>query len=88
VFLGVGRLSLKNGTIYRISTVADIFLNILKLLTKWKPGCLYETMPYIYSVAGLVAILYFDIPAGYGSGALLLFSALLIWKMRKEYRSF
>ena len=67
--------------------MAEIFLNLLKLLTKWKPDWLYKAMPYIYSVAGLVTILHFGSPAGYGAGALLLFAALLIWKMRKDNRS-
>jgi len=61
---------------------------MLKILTKWKPDWLYEAMPYIYSAAGFSAILYIDTPAGYGAGALLLFATLLIWKMRKENRSF
>jgi hypothetical protein len=68
--------------------MADITLNMLKLLTKWKPDWLYEVMPYIYSVAGLAAILHFGTPAGYGAGALLLVASLLIWIMRKENRSF
>jgi len=68
--------------------VTDIFLNMLKILTKWKPDWLYEAMPYIYSLAGLAAILHFDTPAGYGAGVLFLFSALLIWMKRKENRSF
>ena len=61
---------------------------MLKTLTKWKPAWLYKAMPYIYSVAGLATILHFDSLAGYGAGLLLLFAALLIWKMRKENRSF
>jgi hypothetical protein len=48
-------------------------------------GHLYRN---IYSVAGLAAIIYFDMPTGYGSGALLLFAALLIWMKRKGSRSF
>jgi hypothetical protein len=60
---------------------------MLKLLTRWKPDWLYKAMPYIYSVAGLAAIIHFDMPAGYGSGALLLFAALLIWMKRKKSRS-
>ena len=79
---------LVSGTIYRGSTMADITLNMLKLLTKWKPDWLYEVMPYIYSVAGLAVILHFGTPAGYGAGALLLMAAFLIWIMRKENRSF
>ena len=68
--------------------MSDLFLNMLKLLTKWKPDWLYEAMPCIYSVAGLAAIIYFDMPTGYGSGALLLFAAILIWMKRKGSRSF
>ena len=68
--------------------MANIFLNMLKLLTKWKPEWLYETMAYIYSVAGLSAILHFDTSAGYGAGTLLLVAALLIWMARKENRVF
>ena len=68
--------------------MADIFLKLLKALTKWKPDWLYKAMPYIYSVSGLATILHFGTPAGYGAGSLLLIAALLIWKMRKENRSF
>lgn len=64
--------------------MADIFSNILKLLAKLKPDWLHETMPYICSVAGIVAIFHFDSPAGYGASALFLISALLIRKMRRE----
>jgi len=67
--------------------MTDLFLNMLKLQTKWKPDWLYEAMPYIYLVAGVAAILHFDAPAGYGSGALLLSATLLIWKARKENRT-
>ena len=68
--------------------MVDIVLGIFKLATKWKPDWLYETMPYIYSATGLGTIFHFGAPAGYGSGALLLIAACLIWKMRKESRSF
>lgn len=68
--------------------MADIFLNMLKLLTKWKPDWLYDAMPYIYLVAGLATIVHFGTPAGYGAGAFLLIATLLIWIMRKENRSF
>jgi len=66
----------------------DIFLHMLKLLTRWKPDWLYEAMPYVYLAAGLVAICYFDMPVGYGSGVLFLIAALLIWIMRKDNRTF
>ena len=67
--------------------MSDIFLMMLKLLTKWKPDWLYEVIPYIYSVAGLTAIVYFDTLLGCGSGALLMIAALLIWKRQKENRT-
>ena len=68
--------------------MVDIVLSMFKLLTKWKPDWLYEATPYIYSVTGLGTIFHFGAPAGYGSGALFLTAAFLIWKMRKESRSF
>jgi hypothetical protein len=54
----------------------------------WWPDWLYESMPFIYAVAGLVTMLHFDTPAGYGVGALLLLAALLTLKMRRDYRHF
>jgi len=44
-------------------------------------------MPYIYSVAGIVTLYYFDTPVGYGAGALLLTAALMIWMKRREHRN-
>ena len=66
----------------------DMFSGVLKMITRWKPDWLYELMPYIYSMSGIAAIFYFDTVAGYGAGGLLLLAAALIWKMRKDYRSF
>lgn len=66
----------------------DIILNLLKLLTKWKPDWLYEAMPYLYMVTGLVTMLYFDSTAGYVSGALFMVAVLTIGVMRIEHRSF
>lgn len=68
--------------------MSDILLRLFKLLTRWKPDWLYELMPYIYSIAGIAAILHFGTPAGYGAGVLLLIAAFLIWMMRKQNRSF
>jgi len=64
-----------------------MFMNMLKLLTRWKPVSLYETMPYICSVAAVLAIFHFDSRAGYGAGVLLLIAVICIWKMRKENMS-
>ena len=66
----------------------DIISSLLKVFAKWKPDWLYELMPYIYSLAGVAAIFHFDTVAGYGAGILLLLAAALIWKMRKDHRSF
>jgi prolipoprotein diacylglyceryltransferase len=65
----------------------DMMLNLLKLLTKWKPDWLYEAMPYLYMVTGLVTMLYFDSTAGYVSGALFMVAVLAIGLMRIEHRS-
>ena len=66
--------------------MADIFLGMLKLLTKWKPDWLYVAMPCIYLVVGFSTIFHFGTPTGYGAGTLFLTAALLIWKMRKGNR--
>lgn len=54
----------------------------------WLPDWLYEALPFLYLAAGFAAIFHFDTPAGYGVGALLLLAALLIFKMRMDYRTF
>ncbi|MDH3935575.1 MAG: hypothetical protein OEU62_10445 [Gammaproteobacteria bacterium] len=66
----------------------DMVLNLLKLLIKWKPDWLYEAMPYIYLVTGLVVMLYFDSTAGYFSGTLLLAAVGSILVMRRHNRTF
>ena len=67
--------------------MADIFLRLLKLLTKWKPEWLYEVMPFIYMLAGFVVIYHFDTAIGYGAGALLIIAAFLIWALRFDHRA-
>lgn len=67
--------------------MADMFLRLLVLLSKWKPEWLYEVMPFVYLFTGFVVIYHFDSVAGYGAGALLLMAAFLIWAMRLEYRA-
>jgi len=66
----------------------DMILNLLKLLTKWKPDVLYEAMPYIYLATGVATMLYFDSTVGYISGALFLAAVFFIGIKRIEYRSF
>jgi len=52
----------------------------------WLPDKLYEFLPYLYGVAGLATLYTFDNLLGFGSGILLLFTAGLIWLMRRDYR--
>ena len=66
----------------------DIVLNLLKLLIKYKPDWLYEAMPYLYLVTGVVVILYFDSTAGYVSGTLFLVAVASILIMRRHNRTF
>lgn len=54
----------------------------------WLPDWLYEALPFVYVAGGLATISHFDTPAGHGAGALLLFAALVILKMRNDYRNF
>jgi hypothetical protein len=69
-------------------SMLEIISSLLKVLAKWKPDWLYELMPYIYTLAGIAAIFHFDTVAWFGAGILLLLAAALIWKMRKDHRSF
>ena len=66
----------------------EICSSMLKLFIKWKPDWLYEAMPCVYSVAGIVTIYSFGSSVGHGAGALLLTAALMIWMKRREHRSF
>jgi hypothetical protein len=66
----------------------DIVLNLLKLLIKYQPDWLYEAMPYLYLVTGVVVILYFDSTAGYVSGTLFLVAVASILVMRRHNRTF
>jgi hypothetical protein len=52
----------------------------------WLPDWFYELLPYLYAVIGFGTASYFDTPVGYGSGFLLLFTAGLVWMMRRDYR--
>ena len=66
----------------------DIVLNLLKLLIRYKPDWLYEAMPYLYLVTGVVVMLYFDSTAGYVSGTLFLVAVASILVMRRHNRTF
>jgi hypothetical protein len=50
----------------------------------WLPDWLYKTLPLIYMVAGLLAIYHAGNLIGQGSGVLLILTAFLVWKLRKD----
>jgi hypothetical protein len=52
----------------------------------WFSDKLYELLPFLYGLVGIIAIVKFDTAIGYGSGALLLFTACLVWFMRRDNR--
>jgi len=52
------------------------------------PAFIYEPLPYLYSSAGLAAAINLEHPLGQFSGGLLFCTALVIWAMRRHYRSF
>jgi hypothetical protein len=53
----------------------------------WLPNWLYTSLPFIYSLAGGVAIYYANHPVGYASGVLLILTALLVFKLRKDSKA-
>ena len=53
----------------------------------WWPDWLYESMPLVYAAAGILAIIHFESPEGYAAGAMLLLAAVVILKMRRDYRN-
>lgn len=55
--------------------------------TMWIPNWLYNSLPYIYLIIGMLAIYLADHPVGQGSGVLLVLTTLLIIKLRKYYRT-
>jgi hypothetical protein len=52
----------------------------------WIPDKLYEFLPVLYGIAGLVTFYKFDTAIGYASGILLILTAGLVWMMRRDYR--
>jgi len=57
---------------------------VLDLHIKSKPDWLNQAIPYIYSLAGLAALFFFESPSGYAAGALLILAACLIWIKRQQ----
>jgi hypothetical protein len=54
--------------------------------TMWLPDRLYELLPYLYAVAGFLTATFIDTPVGFASGFILLFTACIVWMMRRDYR--
>ena len=52
----------------------------------WLPDRLYELLPYLYAVAGFLTATFIDTPVGFASGFILLFTACIVWMMRRDYR--
>ena len=65
----------------------DTYIILKKLPTIWWPDWLYESMPFVYAIAGLATIAHVDTLAGYGVGVFLLLAAFVILKMRNDYRT-
>jgi len=50
----------------------------------WLPDLLYKALPFIYVLAGVLAVFHGQNLPGRGSGVLLVFTAILVWKLRKQ----
>ena len=59
---------------------------MFRLFRGYKPDWLYEALPYLYAIAGIVTIVAFRSNAGSFSGGLLIAAGLSVWKMRRDYR--
>ena len=52
----------------------------------WLPDWLYNALPFFYAGGGILSIYYANHPVAYGSGVLLILTALLVFKLRKDSR--
>lgn len=50
------------------------------------PDWIYEPLPYLYSLSGIVAAWQLDATLGRVSGVLLVSAGVVIWLMRYHYR--
>lgn len=48
---------------------------------------IYDALPYLYTLGGVLTLLFSGEPVGQASGVLLISSALLIFHLRLEYRA-
>ena len=52
----------------------------------WLPDWLYKSLPYLYALAGMLTINYFEVITGFVSGLLLILTAGLVFLMRLDYQ--
>jgi len=50
------------------------------------PDWIYEPLPYLYAMTGLVATFVLDAVVGKISGALLISAGIVVWNLRFTYR--
>ena len=50
------------------------------------PGPIYESLPVIYIVTGLISIVLIEMPFSVISAALLVCASWMVWRMRRRYR--
>lgn len=53
----------------------------------WLPDWLYNALPFVYAGGGMLSIYHANHPVAYGSGVLLILTAFLVFKLRKDYRA-
>jgi hypothetical protein len=58
-----------------------------RLPVLWLPGWLYESIPFVYLISGIATIIYYSSLFGYYAGGMLIIAAVLILKMRIDYRT-
>ncbi len=51
------------------------------------PGPIYESIPVIYIVSGVISIFLVDLPFSLISAVLFGFASWMVWKMRSDYRN-
>ena len=51
------------------------------------PNKLYELLPYLYAIAGLITFYSFNTAIGYVSGLLLILTAIIVWMVRIDQQA-
>jgi hypothetical protein len=64
----------------------SLFCEGCNMFGGFKPGWLYEPLPYIYLVVGLAAAAALHSALGIASGCLLIGAGFRIWQMRRTNR--